>query len=291
MELEKIFEIYAEKMTQVYLYQRSMQSLAKKELEWLRKFNESHNETSTGSSIPFSLNNMSFRRAVDGELVFFGQSRMSTEEKIVSIHVHKNKQYQWLLVEAYEEFEDCLEKLWAYLGCKNLDSWPLQDYGNVHLNELSGKNFKWFEEKASKKQGKPGSIISTLRNKFPKIKEIENNNKLEINLYLAIKLIEEIRHVIVHKGGVVGNKEDFIEKVLKNCGLFNSGKPQKEYENFIKGFFGDGDYENHIILLEIPTKTNLRLGMYVNLFELICGYMMSYIEVIKDILSEKESRL
>ena len=92
----------------------------------------------------------------------------------------------------------------------------------------------------------------------------------------------------MHKGGVVENKEGFIKQVLSSCGLFNSGNPQNEHESFIKGLFGSGEYENHIILLEIPTNKNLRLGMYVNLFELICGYMMTYIDAIQGILSDRD---
>jgi len=92
-----------------------------------------------------SLHNMAFRSAKDGERIVFGQKKLSVEDHKLSVFLHKNKQYQWLLSEAYEEFEDCLKYLYAYAGSIDINFWPLADYGNISLNELPKKPFKWFK--------------------------------------------------------------------------------------------------------------------------------------------------
>lgn len=284
MELDEIFNHYTEKMTQIYLYQRAMKALAQKELEKLHEFGEAVKDNPKYKDRPSSIHNMSFRRAIDGKNVFFGQSLMSIDERKRSVVLHKNKQYQWLLAEAYEEFEDCLEGLWAYVGFKNTENWPLQDFGNIRLAELSGKDFEWFQRKAAKKKGAPSSIVNTFRREFPEIQNIEKKNKLGVDLYLAITLIEKVRHVVVHKGGVVEDKDGFFRSVLEGCGLFNSGNPETKNKDFVEVVFGGGQYSNHIILLEIPTDPEILLDTHINQFDVMGGYMMAYIDVVIGVL-------
>lgn len=267
-------------MTQVHLYQRAMQSLAQRELEMLHASSTAVERNPDLRDLPSSVHNMTFRRAEDGEHIFFGQRKMSIEDRKLSVVLHKNKQYQWLLAEAYEEFEDCLESVWAYLGHKNSGNWPLQDFGNILLGELPEKDYKWFEERARKKKGGPTAIINSLRLSFPAIKSIDCRNRLGINLYFAITLIEKIRHIVVHKAGIVESRDDFVKLVLESSGLYNSGNPDKDKVEFVTAFFGDGEYQNHIFLLEIPTDPEIPLDTHINLFAVMCGYMMAYIDLI-----------
>lgn len=286
--LDKIIEDYSAKMMQLYLYQRAMQDLAKQEL---RKLNEEQlllKNNPARQDISYTFHNMSFRRAQDGQLCFFGYKQLSVEERRLFIVLHKNKQYQWLLSEAYEAFEDCLEQLYAYAAYKNNDFWPLSDFGNISLKELSGKSFEWFVEQASKKKDIPSSIINTFRSAYSEILNIEQNNALKINLYLAITLVQFLRHIIVHNSGVVRNKDVFKDRVLKKCGLYNSGRPLQEHVNFITQFFGVGEYENTIVLNEIPVYPELPVETYINVFEWLGGYLMAYIETIANSLKVQD---
>ena len=148
MDLSEIIEYYSSKMTQIHLYQRAMKEIAKKELENLYKYEQSLEQNSEMKEFSHSFHNMAFRRAQDGEHIFFGQKKLSVKDHQLSVVLHKNKQYQWLLSESYEEFEDCLERLYAYAGHADINFWPLADFGNVSLSELSQKPFEWYEEKA-----------------------------------------------------------------------------------------------------------------------------------------------
>ena len=284
MELPEIVECYSSKMAQIHLYQRAMKEIAKKELENLYKYEQSLEKSPEMKEFAHSFHSMGFRKAQDGAHVFFGQKKLSVKDHQLSVILHKNKQYQWLLSESYEEFEDCLERLYAYAGHADVNFWPLADFGNVSLSELRDKPFEWYEIQAEKKKDAPASIINKFRNEFHNIKSLESNNALGVNLYLAITLIEMLRHVIVHRGGVTHDKGLFKERVLRKCGLYNSGSPLKEHIDFIEQFFGTEKYENTIMLLEVPANPEIPLNIHINLFDVLSGYLMAYIDIISESL-------
>jgi len=291
MDLREINEYYSSRMAQIHLYQRAMKELASKELKNLYEYEKTLEQRPELEEFSHSLHNMAFRRAKDGEPIFFGKWKLSIKDLKLSVVLHKNKQYQWLLSEAYEEFEDCLERLYAYAGYMDPNFWPLSDFGNISLIELSQKTFEWFEKQASKKKDTPSSIINKFRNTDSALKTQETVNALGVNLYLAITLIEFLRHVIVHRGGIVHDKAKFKERVLNKCGLYNSGKPSAEHINFIEQFFGSGDYANTIILLEIPTHPEIPLDIHANLFDVLSGYLMAYIHIVSEFLNALHNKL
>ncbi len=100
------------------------------------------------------MHNMSFRNAKTGDAIFYGFKELSIEDRYLHVLLHKNKQYQWLLAEAYEEFEDYIENAYAYYGSINNSFWPLRDYGNIFLSELKNKDFYWYVEQARKEKGR-----------------------------------------------------------------------------------------------------------------------------------------
>lgn len=280
MNIDEIFESYSNKMTQLSLYQRAMKDIAKKELEKLTEYEKSLEDYPELKERSLSLHNMSFRIAANGEHFFYGHKKISVKDKRLSVSLHKNKQYQWLLSEAYEEFEDCIERLYAFAGFTNNDFWPLKDYGSISLSEIKSKDFTWFEAQAVNKKDAPASIINKFRESFPNIKKIEDKNQLGVNLRLAITLVEFLRHVIVHRGGVVLDKPKFIGRILKKCGLHNNGNVVKEHLQFIESFFCGGDYENTIILLEVSTNPEIPLDTHINILDVLMGYLMAYIHLI-----------
>jgi len=280
MNLDEIFESYSNKMTQLSLYQRAMKDIAKKELEKLTEYEKSLEKHPELKVHPLSMHNMSFRIAANGEHFFYGHKKISVKDKRLSVLLHKNKQYQWLLSEAYEEFEDCVERLYAYAGFDNNDFWPLKDYGSISLSEIKNKDFNWFEAQAVNKKDAPASILNKFRESFSSIKRIEDKNQLDVNLRLAITLIEFLRHVIVHRGGVVLDKSKFRTRILKKCGLYNNGNVAEEHSQFIENFFGAGDYHNTIILLETSTNPEIPIDTHINILDMLMGYLMAYIHLI-----------
>jgi hypothetical protein len=233
---------------------------------------------------------MTFYDARTGIIKFYNHKKRSLEDRYLHVLLHKNKQYQWLLAEAYEEFEDYLENIYAYYGGINNAFWPLQDYGNISLSELGNKDYAWYAEQAKKKKDIPHSILNRFRKQFPELMTVEATNKLEINLSLAVTLIEKLRHVIVHKGGKVSSKEAFIKLTTQQSGLYNNGNISRDYVNFINLFFGQNEYENLITLLEIRVQPEIPLDIHVSLFDKLTGYLMAYAFLIYEYINSSIAR-
>jgi hypothetical protein len=149
----------------------------------------------------------------------------------------KNRQYQFLLLNAFEAFEQYLKGAELFI-------------------ENKPKNDK-------KKNFSPTKFIVNLHKTIPVISTIikfrnESNPKFldEVDLLLTFSLIEQLRHQITHSGGYANNKSLFIKKCLERIGRYNSGKPKSEYTDYLNSFFGTNKYENLICLIEMRDKEN-----------------------------------
>ncbi|WP_028304405.1 hypothetical protein [Oceanospirillum maris] len=279
MELEKIFKDFLEKMTQLTLLQRSADNVFMKEIKALELYKNEREKQPDIDSKYVDLHNMFFRIAGTGEHYFYSHVDRSIEEKELSTYVHKNRQYQWILAEAYEEFEDFLEGIYACAAYHNHNLWPLGDFGNIRFQEIEGKNFKWFLEQAKRKKGGPKAIIKDLKKVLPIINDAESNNSLNIDLGFAIAMIEMFRHIIVHNGGRVKNKDDFSNKIFEKCGLSKKGQIADEYRNYILYFFGRDYFEDKILLLERPIDSGLP-GHHKNIVDELNRYLMAYAHMV-----------
>lgn len=285
MEIATIYDEYTEKISQIQLYQRTVKENTEREhaaiIEDAQNFLKKYPDKEEFLS---SIHNMYFYRANDGKIQSYGQKISDTKQRELNLILHKNKQYLWLLAEAYEEFEDFLEKVYAYVGYTDRALWLLKDFCSITLSELEGKDYNWFLEQSKNKKDVPKSILNFFSNNFQPIKSIEQSNALKINLRLAVILIEKLRHVIVHNGGIVGNRVSFIKQVLKDAGLFNNGNYRQEYKKFIEQFFGSNSFQNHISLLEIKRNQYTVFDVHVNIFDMLSGYLLAYsYELFKEI--------
>lgn len=275
MELDKIWSNFSERMVDIELLHRVAKDSAKKELQKIIEYSESIKDKPELQNLSASLHNITFYDAKTGQVVFYDHKELSIKDRYLHVLIHKNKQYQWLLAEAYEEYEDYLENIYAYYGKFNKAFWPLKDFGNIFLSELEDKDYFWYLEQARKKKDIPHSILSRLRKQFPKLYEDEKSNKLKVDLSLTIVLIEKLRHIIVHKGGKVSNRRDFIKLTTEQSGLYNNGNIAQEHLDLINLFFGDNEYENMIALLEIRVQPEFPLDIHVSRFNKLTGYLMA----------------
>jgi hypothetical protein len=276
-----------DQIAQIYLYQHVAKSLSEKEMMELENFSKTLQNDGVEEEHSLSYHNMFFLDARTGQHRFFGRRIRSLEDRQRELMLHKNRQYQWLLAEAYEAFEDFLVYTYAYVGMNDPDFWQLKDYGNISLNEIEGKEFQWFVSQIKdKKRDIPASILNQFRKKIPGLESTETNNNLEINLKLAITLIEKLRHSIVHTSGET-NRANFIKIVLAAAGLENNGNHKEDDVLFIEYFFGREEYENTICLLEVPLDD--RLGTYHDRFKKLCGYLLSYSCLIVEYLNADTS--
>ena len=142
MEIEEILETYIAGMSQLHTIQCDMRDLANTRLQELIDFEEKLSEKGNEALKQNIYNHwLVIRNPYTGKQEKIVPSKRSVKDLKLSLFRHKNKQYQWLLAEAYELFEDCLEMLYAYAGYKNTDLWPLQDFGAVKFSELDSKKY------------------------------------------------------------------------------------------------------------------------------------------------------
>ena len=146
----------------------------------------------------------------------------------------------------------------------------------IALSDLKTKTFPWFVEQSKNKKGAPHSTLARFREKFSGLPAVEGKNAFEVNLALALSLIEKLRHIIVHNGGKAFNKQKFVEIVAKQAGVYNNGKVREEVEGFINQFFGGGEYENVVALLEIQLRPELPFENYICRFGVLTNYLMAY---------------
>jgi hypothetical protein len=267
-------------MYEIELFHHAARKTANKELRLIREEIKSTEMNNVPEILSSSFYNITFRDAETGNHLSCAQSKASVKQRYLNAYLHKNKQYQWLLSEAYEEYEDFIEGAYAYCGMKDISFWPLRDYGHITFSELKTKDFTWHVAKSRHKKDKPHSILSQFRNKFTNLVEIEKNNKLQVNLKLAVTLIEQLRHIIVHNGGKVASRSNFVDSVTRKCGLYNNGKPKDDHVKFIEQFFGENEYDNMVTIVEIPTHISGPIERHISRIEVLLEYLLAHAHLI-----------
>lgn len=181
----------------------------------------------------------------------------------------KNRQYQLLLLNAFEAFE-------KYLKCAKLCI-------TTHSSKQKTEPFS------------PTKFIINLHKTIPVISTIikfrnENNPNFidEINLFLTFSLIEQLRHQITHTSGYAEDKPIFIKNCLERIGRYSNGKPKSEYTDYLNSFFGTEQYENLICLIEIRDKENTfyyydRLGDLIRELASYVIFIHGYIKSASDL--------
>lgn len=285
MKIDEIWRSYSERIAEIELFQRAVKSASGTELKTLLQYAEQIEGSPELKSIPLSSHNMTFRDVRSGQTYSYHHRTMSIEDRRKEALFRKNRQYQWLLAEAYEEFEDYLYKVYAYCGLTDANFWPLCDYGNIKLSERDSLDFNWYLEQSHKKKGAPRSFLVSFRQSFPQLKKYETDNKLDVNLAFAIILVEKLRHIIVHNGGKTFSKEAFVELIAKEAGIFNNGNISLENRQLAEQFFGVNEYANLVALLEIQIQPELPLEIYHCRFGILVNFLMAYGHLLHEMVN------
>lgn len=286
MEISIIFEEYKKKIAKAQLYQRDTKKMVEQELNKLSQYDKLLEEKPELKHEIFDGNNMHFRNAKNGQLMRFGHIIRNVEDLKKTVIVHENRQCQFFLVEAYEAFEDFIEDAYAYAGYTDNNLWLCADFGDISITKIKEKTFEDFRKMVESKRKKPESILAQFRKNFPEIEKLEEENKLNINLKLVITLIENMRHIIVHNGGKVSSKRDFIKKIFNDCNLSDSLR--RNYSEYIKSFFRD-EYPNTLILLEVKLFS-CENSPYRNIFDNLSGYLMTYAHILLECLEAHQKQ-
>ena len=229
------------------------------------------------------------------ETIFYHQYRLTLDDVKKNIRHRKNRQYQWLLAEAYEKFEEFIEKIYAYLGKPELNFWPLNDYGNINLKQLEKCDFDWYVKQTKQRRG---GAINTFKKIYADLKI--NSSCKNIPLMMLIIFIEKMRHIIVHNRGKTNSKEILIDLIFKESGISRSDDIYKAIKGAVSLYFEDKNNPATIFLLEIRSSDNILPCLYnifdslidilLNASNIICNKCKSY--VLEQIMAKhKETKL
>lgn len=223
--------------------------------------------------IPVSGHNMAYRALRTGSPVFYGYHEQSVDEVLEYLVIYTNKQYQWVLVEAFEYFEDFVEVCYAHLGFKKPSAWSPKDLKEMPPSAID--DYGWFLDQAQKK--KKGGIhakLNLFRSALPGFSVLEANNAHRVDFRFSIPLIEHLRHVVVHNGGRVRDERKFADRVFSAAGIQNNGKFDEEKLKELRYFLARQQHGVEVNLLESPLSSSGQ--PYFDRLGLVLGRLLAY---------------
>lgn len=175
-------------------------------------------------TLPTNIENYYFINPYTGKTELHRNNQFDYKEYAEQCYIHRNKQYQWLLVDGYELFEEYIIDLYK-ICCHHfkikhlrLDKDKEGDMDNMELKKYVNK------------------IIVKFRDKTPNIKIDEKNNKTGKNLFFYVKMIEQFRHIIVHKNGKVSDVDTILKNILNKSGITGNKELEPQYKKIIQGY-------------------------------------------------------
>ena len=283
--LGEIFNKFKENIVQINFYQSFTKSISNITLKKLFEQHEIAKKSNRESSIT-QMTSMLCPSLLDaGKLINLGTKEKTIQDLKKDLFFYQNRQYQWLLAESYEAFEDYIKNLYAYLCYLDNSFWSNKNFINIEKDEVKKKDFEWFVTYDIKKNYKTDVVIKLIRNKIPLLKKFEEKNSQGINYDFMIILISMLRHIIVHRKGFVKDKQKFIEYVLTHIGIYNDGKYKSEYSNIINSYFGINEYQKLIALIEIEDSGNQPgVMIYYDRFGYFLKVISSYALLLNDLI-------
>ncbi|MGF2685166.1 hypothetical protein ACQUWM_01570 [Marinobacter sp. DUT-3] len=214
----------------------------KREFEVLELYSDSQEPEEIVSREAFGFDN-----PFTGKLEKYAFRTATIEELKLLTYWHKNSQYCWLLMSAYEKFEKFLTS--SYF-------------------EATGKCSRTLSP-----------MLSYFSDSFPDVKTREAKNKFGINLRVAVHLVEKMRHAIAHDQGLVPDATEFTGRVIKQSGI---GNDRKLHEEFVSQFI----VENKVFILEVPANNHPILKTFHDQYRILVSYLISYAYLVKDAASQ-----
>lgn len=158
--------------------------------------------------------------------------------------LHKLKTYQWLLAEAYEVFEDFLERVYADCGVRGSCLWVRPDDWKYD----GSTNLSHYYNPRRKSSGTPFLQLKALRERSAHFREYEARKGNHYRVQFV--LIEKLRHLIVHEGGYCKDFNSLmglIQKELVDVSM-------KGVRSYVESYFIPHRGAKLIDLLELPVE-------------------------------------
>lgn len=217
---------------------------------------------------------MGFHRADNNEIVRYGKVRLPHEEMGLLLIKQRNRQYQWLLAEAHEAYEDFIKKISAIVGSKDSSLWNAAQ--SRKINNASDYLCCIAIIRRNPSEFSYTKLLSSLRNKFSAINCLEVKNALKCNLRFYLSLIEQLRHHIVHTKGLIIDTQAFIDKVIGISGL----KKNDELENRVRLYLNDSEGNMFVSLSDRPTRNDNNLEQYHNVIDHLIQMFLSHALIV-----------
>ncbi len=253
MDLDRILRAFVQSIADIEQFRTLAENTSKTELLRYAEL-ASDDRANTDQDFPSYMSNESsgFYDLETGTYRRFSSRTVRATDRIRQIVKQKNRQYSWFLVEAYEEFEDFLERSYAWIGHHDWQSWRLGEFGNIQYSELASMPFSWYVDAVKRKfASDPKRILSRLRDLYPSLAEKEVRNHLNRNMQLMIELIAKLRHKIVHSRGNISDRNEFVMHVLTSCGLWNNGNPKVEHRSQVEQYLLTDNGQCYISVIEV----------------------------------------
>lgn len=186
-----------------------------------------------------------FDNPFSGNSEMYASRTMTVEDLSRAIYWHKNRQYCWLLVSAYEEFERFINA--------------------AYQKSVGDKPKKWTLNKA----------LSHFTNTYQSIKSREEENTFKIHLRVAVHLIEKMRHVITHNQSKVTDEERLYQKIIRDSGI-------RDTNYYHRDFILQYIFEERIFILEVPQKNHPIFNLYHDQYRILVNYLIAYAYLVND---------
>lgn len=247
--IQSAFQILLKKFAKLELLASTIKSSSLQQYKVLQK-NETRLQELGMDDFKVSAHSMSFRDMQTNAPVFYDFKERDTKELVEDLISSKNKQFQWILVEAFEAFEDFINECCLALG----EQFKPNEKLSVRLNAI--------------------------RNHLPSFGISELRNAREMNYRSAIALAEMLRHVIVHNGGLIKDETKFLKKLNSVVQKNNAGQHDPDVESTAKFFMYKWRHDIEIYLLEEQEeKSRIK---YIDRLNTLLGWLLTYSSCIKD---------
>ncbi|PPD56147.1 MAG: hypothetical protein CTY10_05715 [Methylotenera sp.] len=200
-----------------------------------------------------------------GKLVHCESNQFNTQEMFDLAAELFNKQYQLLLVDAYEAFKKYLEAAYVELSKAN-HKFYIKKFHNKINNDFYKFDSLLFLKKLHSEIPQINIIID-IRN------EQDHRQPNHDRTLFLIALIEKLRHHVVHTNGFVIDKQKSISDVFQKIGLTKN----QNYVDEFNYYFGINKHSNRICLLEVydslsPQVLNTYNDRFNNLIRMLISY-------------------
>lgn len=200
MSIEEVFLKFQNEIAEIYLHKSAIRKSSELALVLFNKKNDAINACTNLAQYADDGENIFFKSVITGQVELMKQTSVNLEEQRKNISVRKNRQYQWILVEAQESFERFIGSCYKFL---------------LSEGKLIMPSKKRDEDKFEKQ-------LAAILNGFPVDSFFKSTlDREELNIYC--RLVEQLRHQIVHANGIVRDKNRIYEKVSKES--WNNGSP------------------------------------------------------------------